>query len=143
LRAGDIGAVVKLRDTHTGDTLCSPRFSVVLPKVEYPAPNIHGALKLRSKGDEDKLAIGLATLHSEDPTFHYRVDDEIHKTCVSRQGEIHPTGIVGGPDVPFPRRRRDPPDDRPRPGRDPPDGDRRAARAPVRRARGTGGAERP
>jgi elongation factor G len=89
LRAGDLGAVVKLRGTHTGDTLCSPRFQVVLPKVDYPAPNIHGALKLRSKGDEDKLAIGLATLHQEDPTFHYRVDDEIHQTIVSGQGEIH------------------------------------------------------
>src|SRR4051812_21362083 len=94
LHAGDIGAVVKLRDTHTGDTLCSPKFQVVLPKVEYPAPNIHGALKLRSKGDEDKLAIGLATLHQEDPTFHYRVDDEIHQTIVSGQGEIHLQVIV-------------------------------------------------
>jgi elongation factor G len=89
LKAGDVGAVVKLRETHTGDTLCSPKFQVVLPKVEYPAPNIHGALKLRSKGDEDKLAIGLATLHQEDPTFHYRVDEEIHQTIVSGQGEIH------------------------------------------------------
>ena len=68
LHAGDIGAVVKLRETHTGHTLCSPRFVVTLPKVEYPHPNIHGALKLRSKGDEDKLATGLATLHAEDPT---------------------------------------------------------------------------
>lgn len=94
LHAGDLGAVVKLRHTHTGDTLCSPRFQVVLPKVEYPAPNIHGALKLRSKGDEDKLAVGLATLHQEDPTFHHRVDEEIHQTIVSGQGEIHLQVIV-------------------------------------------------
>lgn len=94
LCAGDLGAVVKLRDTHTGDTLCSPRFPVVLPKVEYPRPNIHGALRLRSKGDEDKLAVGLATLHQEDPTFHYRVDDEVHQTIVSGQGEIHLQVIV-------------------------------------------------
>lgn len=94
LRAGDIGAVVKLRDTHTGDTLCSPKFPVTLPKVEYPAPNIHAALKLRSKGDEDKLAVGLAMLHQEDPTFHYRVDDEVHQTIVSGQGEIHLQVIV-------------------------------------------------
>ncbi len=94
LHAGDLGAVVKLRDTHTGDTLCSPKFQVVLPKVQYPAPNIHGALKLRSKGDEDKLAVGLQTLHLEDPTFHYRVDDEIHQTIVSGQGEIHLQVIV-------------------------------------------------
>jgi elongation factor G len=94
LRAGDLGAVVKLRATHTGDTLCSPRFPVILPKVDYPKPNIHGALRLRSKGDEDKLAVGLATLHQEDPTFHYRVDDEIHQTIVSGQGEIHLQVIV-------------------------------------------------
>jgi elongation factor G len=94
LHAGDIGAVVKLRTTHTGDTLCSPRYAVTLPKVEYPKPNIHGALRLRSKGDEDKLAVGLATLHQEDPTFVYRVDDEVHQTIVSGQGEIHLQVIV-------------------------------------------------
>jgi elongation factor G len=94
LNAGDLGAVVKLRATHTGDTLCSPRFQVVLPKVEFPKPDIHAALKLRSKGDEDKLAVGLATLHLEDPTFHYRVDDEVHQTLVSGQGELHLQVIV-------------------------------------------------
>ncbi len=94
LRAGDLGAVVKLRSTHTGDTLCSPRYPVTLNPVEYPRPNIHGALRLRSKGDEDKLAVGLATLHQEDPTFHYRVDDEVHQTIVSGQGEIHLQVIV-------------------------------------------------
>jgi len=88
LKAGDLGAVVKLRATHTGDTLCSPKHVVVLPKVDYPAPNIHAALKLRAKGDEDKLAVGLAALHQEDPTFVYRVDDEVHQTIVSGQGEI-------------------------------------------------------
>ncbi|MFM8617255.1 MAG: elongation factor G [Opitutaceae bacterium] len=94
LRAGDLGAVVKLRHTHTGDTLCSPRFQVSLPKVDYPRPNIHAALKLRSKGEEDKLAVGLATLHLEDPTFHYRVEDELHQTIASGQGEIHLQVIV-------------------------------------------------
>jgi elongation factor G len=94
LNAGDVGAVVKLRDTHTGDTLCSPRFPVVLPRVDYPKPDIHAALKLRAKGDEDKLAVGLATLHLEDPTFHYRVDDEVHQTLVSGQGEMHLQVIV-------------------------------------------------
>lgn len=94
LNAGDLGAVVKLRDTHTGDTLCSPRFQVMLPPVEFPKPNIHAALRMRSKGDEDKLAVGLATLQLEDPTFHYRVDDEVHQTIVSGQGEIHLQVIV-------------------------------------------------
>jgi elongation factor G len=94
LHAGDIGAAVKLRETHTGDTLCSPKFVVTLPPEEYPKPNIHGALRLRSKGDEDKLAAGLTTLHAEDPTFLYRVDDEVHQTIVSGQGEIHLQVIV-------------------------------------------------
>ncbi len=89
LGPGDLGAVVKLRETRTDDTLCGARAPVVLPRVEFPRPNIHGALRLRSKGDEDKLAVGLATLHAEDPTFHYRVDDELHQTVLSGQGEIH------------------------------------------------------
>jgi elongation factor G len=89
LHAGDLGAVVKLRDTHTGDTLCSSKFVVSLPRVVYPKPNIHGALKLRSKGDEDKIAMGLSTLHEEDPTFLWRVDGEIHQTIISGQGELH------------------------------------------------------
>ena len=94
LKAGDIGATVKLRDTRTGDTLCSPRFTVELPKVEYPHPNIHVAVRLRAKGDEDKLAVGLAMLHHEDPTFRYRVDDEVHQTIISGQGEIHLQVII-------------------------------------------------
>src|SRR5687767_6426038 len=89
LNAGDIGAVVKLKDTHTGNTLCSPRKPVTLPKVEYPKPNIHAALKLKSKGEEDKIATGLAALHNEDPTFLYHVDGELHQTVISGQGELH------------------------------------------------------
>jgi elongation factor G len=78
-----------LRDTHTGNTLCSPRLIVSLPKVQYPKPNIHAALKLNSKGDEDKIAQGLAALHEEDPTFLYHVDSELHQTVISAQGELH------------------------------------------------------
>lgn len=89
IHAGDIGAVVKLRDTHTGDTLCDPKRIVSLPKVVYPKPNIHAALKLTSKGDEDKIAQGLAALHEEDPTFLYHVDSELHQTVLSSQGELH------------------------------------------------------
>src|SRR5947207_12594249 len=89
LTAGDIGAVVKLRDTHTGNTLCSPKKPVSLPKVEYPKPNIHAALKSNVKGEEDKIASGLAALHHEDPTFLYMVDSELRQTIVSAQGELH------------------------------------------------------
>src|SRR3954471_2981161 len=87
--AGDIGAVVKLKDTHTGNTLCGPKRIVRLPKVNYPAPNIHAALKLRSKGEEDKIATGLAALHEEDPTFLFHSDPELHQTVISGQGELH------------------------------------------------------
>ena len=89
LSAGDIGAVVKLKDTHTGNTLCSPKKSVSLPKVDYPRPNIHASLKNNVKGEEDKIASGLAALHHEDPTFLYMVDAELHQTILSAQGELH------------------------------------------------------
>jgi elongation factor G len=89
LNAGDIGAVVKLKDTHTGNTLCHPKRPVALPKVVYPKPNIHAALRLKSKGEEDKIATGLAALHEEDQTFLYNVDSELHQTVISGQGELH------------------------------------------------------
>jgi len=91
---GDIGAVVKLRDTHTGNTLCSPKHILTLPKVIYPNPNIHSALRVKAKGDEEKIAVGLSTLHEEDPTFHHKVDGELHQTVVSGQGELHLQIIV-------------------------------------------------
>ena len=89
LIAGDIGAVVKLKDTQTGNTLCGGKRPVLLPKVAYPRPNIHASLKSSVKGEEDKIASGLAALHHEDPTFLYMVDSELHQTIVSAQGELH------------------------------------------------------
>jgi len=89
LGPGDIGATVKLKDTHTGNTLCNPKHPVTLPKVVYPKPNIHAALVTKVKGEEDKVASGLAALHHEDPTFLYVVDAELHQTIISAQGELH------------------------------------------------------
>ena len=89
LGAGDIGAVVKLKDTHTGNTLCSPKNPLTLAKVIYPKPNIHAALIPKVKGEEEKIATGLSTLHEEDPTFLYIVDGELHQTILSAQGELH------------------------------------------------------
>src|SRR6185503_14448814 len=89
LGPGDLAATVKLRDTHTGNTLCSPKRIVTLQKVQYPTPNIHVALKLRAKGEEEKMASGLAALHEEDPTFLFHVDSELHQTVISGQGELH------------------------------------------------------
>jgi elongation factor G len=89
LNAGDIGTVVKLKDTHTGNTLCGGKRPVSLPKVDYPRPNIHASLKSSVKGEEEKIASGLATLHHEDPTFLYQVDSELRQTIISAQGELH------------------------------------------------------
>ena len=86
---GDIGAAVRLRDTHTGNTLCGPRRLVSLPKVEYPVPNVRAALTLDTRGEEERLAAGLAALHEEDPTFHFHVDPELHQTILSAQGDLH------------------------------------------------------
>jgi elongation factor G len=95
ISAGDIGVMVKLRDTHTGNTLCSPSRKVKLPAVVYPKPNIHGALEVTNKGDEDKLAEGLATLHEEDPTFLYINNRETGQLVLSGQGELHLDVIKG------------------------------------------------
>jgi elongation factor G len=89
LGPGDIAAVVKLKNTRTGDTLCHAKKSVALPKVAYPKPNIHAALVAKVKGEEDKIASGLAALHQEDHTFLYVVDSELHQTIISAQGELH------------------------------------------------------
>lgn len=90
LSAGDMAGVVKLKNTHTGNTLCSGKH-LTLPSLDLPNPNIHAAIKSRAKGDEEKLAVGLATLHEEDPTFVYRVDSEVKQTIISGQGELHLT----------------------------------------------------
>ena len=90
LSAGDMAGVVKLKNTHTGNTLCSGKH-LTLPSLDLPNPNIHAAIKSTAKGDEEKLAVGLATLHEEDPTFVYRVDSEVKQTIISGQGELHLT----------------------------------------------------
>jgi len=89
LVAGDIGATVKLKATHTGDTLCGPKLNLTLPKVQYPKPNIHAAIELKVKGEEDRLSQGLTALHQVDPTFLYAVDAELRQTIISAQGEMH------------------------------------------------------
>jgi elongation factor G len=95
LRGGDIGAVVKLKNTHTGNNLGSSSKPVRLPMIQYPRPTIHAALISSVKGEEDKVAAGLAALHEEDPTFLHRVDSELHQTVISAQGELHLEVVVG------------------------------------------------
>ncbi|MGD8306791.1 MAG: GTP-binding protein, partial [Ignavibacteria bacterium] len=72
--AGDIGSVVKLKDTHTNNTLASKNFSVQITPTQFPDPVIRGAIVPKAKGDEDKIASGLHTLHEEDPSFSVRFD---------------------------------------------------------------------
>jgi len=86
--AGDLGAVVKLKDTHTNNTLSSKSFSVVIKPIEFPLAVISGAIAAKAKGDEDKIATGLHTLHEEDPSFSVNFDPEISQTIISGQGEL-------------------------------------------------------
>lgn len=89
LYPGDIAAAVKLRDTHTGNTLCLEKHAVALPKVHYPTPYTQAALRLNAPGDEEKLAAGLVALHEEDQAFTYRTDSELHQFLIAAQGELH------------------------------------------------------
>jgi elongation factor G len=89
LCAGDIGATIKLKDTHTGNTLCDAKSIVHLPPINYPSPNTVVAVTIENKGDEERLANGLATLKEEDPSLEYLVHPETHQTLLSGQGELH------------------------------------------------------
>ncbi len=88
LSAGDLGAVVKLKDTHTNNTLTSKNLSVIISQIEFPDAVIHSAILPKAKGDEDKIASGLHTLHEEDPSFFVKYDPEISQTIISGQGEL-------------------------------------------------------
>ena len=89
LGAGDIGVTVKLRNTKTGDTLCDKKAPIIYPPIQFPKPLVSEAVKAKNKGEEDKIAQGLARLHEEDPTFFFEVDPELHQTLVYGQGELH------------------------------------------------------
>lgn len=91
LAPGDIGVVAKLRDTHTGDTLCDPGTPLTLGGIEWPQPDISLAVTAESRGDEDKIAAGLAKLHEEDPTFRAGYDSERGQTIIRGLGELHLT----------------------------------------------------
>jgi len=86
---GDIGAVVKLKNTHTGDTMCEKKSLVLLPPIDFPAPIFEMAVRSKSKGDEDKVATGLSRLHDIDPTFSHKVFPDLRQTILYGQGEMH------------------------------------------------------
>ncbi|HZD60808.1 MAG TPA: elongation factor G, partial [Anaerolineae bacterium] len=87
--AGDIGAVAKLADTMTGDTLCDEARVVMFPPVKFPEPVISVAAAAKTKGDEEKLGTSLNRLAEEDPTLTIRRDTETHQTVLSGMGDMH------------------------------------------------------
>lgn len=89
LHAGDIGVIAKLKDTHTGDTLCAQGKDLRLPEIQWPKPDIAIAIYPASRGEEDKLANGLNRVHEEDPTFVAAFDPELGQTIARGLGELH------------------------------------------------------
>jgi elongation factor G len=95
LHAGDIGAVAKLRDTHTNDSLSTKEHPIVLPKIPFPEPVITEAVEVKQRGEEDKLSTALHKLHEEDPTFHHEFNAELGQTLIRGLGERHLEIVIG------------------------------------------------
>jgi elongation factor G len=91
---GDIVAVVGLKHSTTGDTICDPDHQIVLESISFPVPVISVAVEPKTKADQDKLGSGLGKLADEDPTFVVKVDDETAQTVISGMGELHLDIIV-------------------------------------------------
>ncbi len=89
IHTGDIVAVVGLKSTTTGDTLCDPSHKILLETLEFPDPVIHVAVEPKTKADQDKLGKALHALSEEDPTFRVRTDEETGQTVISGMGERH------------------------------------------------------
>jgi elongation factor G len=87
--AGQIVAVMGLKVTSTGDTLCAPSAPVILESMTFPAPVINVAIEPRTKADQDKLGTAIGRLADEDPTFQVRTDEETGQTIISGMGELH------------------------------------------------------
>ncbi|HHH50870.1 MAG TPA: elongation factor G [Campylobacterales bacterium] len=87
--AGEIGAVVGLKSTTTGDTLCDPADKVVLERMDFPDPVISVAVEPKTKADQEKMGIALGKLAAEDPSFRVSSDEESGQTIISGMGELH------------------------------------------------------
>ncbi len=87
--SGDIIAVVGLRNTMTGDTLCDIGHPIILESLEFPEPVMHVAVEPKTKADQDKLSKALGALSEEDPTFRVHSDEETAQTIISGMGELH------------------------------------------------------
>lgn len=94
LRAGDIGAIVGLKDTTTGETLCDEDNLIVLEKMVFPEPVIHVAIEPKTKASQEKMGIALSKLAEEDPTFKTFTDQETGQTIIGGMGELHLEIIV-------------------------------------------------
>ena len=87
--AGEIGAVVGLKNTTTGDTLCSEKDKVVLERMDFPDPVISVAVEPKTKADQEKMGLALGKLAAEDPSFRVTTDEESGQTIISGMGELH------------------------------------------------------
>jgi len=94
VRAGDIAAVVGLKDTTTGDSLCAENAPIILESMEFPDPVIRVAIEPKTKAGQDKLGVALARLAEEDPTFRTYTDDSTGQTIIAGMGELHLEIIV-------------------------------------------------
>ena len=94
MAAGDIAAIVGLKVTVTGETLCDQNRPIVLETIKFPEPVIDVAIEPKTKADQDKMGIALARLSEEDPTFRVRTDPETGQTLISGMGELHLEVIV-------------------------------------------------
>jgi elongation factor G len=88
-QAGHIYAVIGLKDTTTGDTLCDPQHPIVLESMTFPEPVIRVAIEPKTKADQEKLSIAIQRLAEEDPTFQVNQDDETGQTIIAGMGELH------------------------------------------------------
>ncbi len=87
--AGDIAAIVGLKGTTTGHTLCDPANPIVLENITFPDPPVSIAIEPKTKADQEKMSVALQRLAEEDPTFRVKVDDETGQTIISGMGELH------------------------------------------------------
>lgn len=94
IHAGEIAAAVGLKDTGTGDTLCDEKNQVILENMEFPEPVISVAIEPKTKASQDKMALALAKLAEEDPTFKTYTDEETGQTIIAGMGELHLDIIV-------------------------------------------------
>lgn len=92
--AGDIAAVVGLKDVTTGETLCDTSAPVILERMVFPDPVIHVAVEPKTKSDQEKMGLALSRLAAEDPSFRVRTDEESGQTIISGMGELHLEIIV-------------------------------------------------